>query len=435
MNKVLVFTKESSPRFNYVFQHIGGYFANLNFELCHDQDTYLQWSGPSIHCGNQKLKEKEWRIQVSHYFSWPLERLLAEGDSFLQSIICDTEINQDFDIISSIFWQLTRIEEYFPHPADAHGRYPASQSLLTKKNLLRIPLVDLWIFEWRKQLESHFGLEIRLNNVNPSWSVGMDIDQFYKHSAKPLYQKTGGLFKDLMNGNLTNVRERLKIYSGLCKDPFDIYDNIAQMHLPKDSLYFFILSGGQSPFDKNHSLEQQSIRHKISELEALGEIGLHPSYDTMTRAELIHRELKLLQSCCDKPIMRSRQHYLRFRLPTTYRLLIGEGIQMDYSMVYAAQTGFRASCCRPFYWYDIEQENTTSLKVIPCAAMDRTYLTYLKFERVQVVKDVRELWQTTQKYGGHLHMIWHNSSFDFKGEWQGWEGVFEEIIELLRRSQ
>ena len=74
-------------------------------------------------------------------------------------------------------------------------------------------------------------------------------------------------------------------------------------------------------------------------------------------------ELEWLEAVADKRIIHSRQHYLRFNLPHTFRRLIEAGIQKEFSMGYGTINGFRASVCSSFYWYDLEKEQCTSLLI------------------------------------------------------------------------
>ncbi|NOT38007.1 MAG: hypothetical protein HOP11_11570 [Saprospiraceae bacterium] len=60
--------------------------------------------------------------------------------------------------------------------------------------------------------------------------------------------------------------------------------------------------------------------------------------------------------------------------------------------------------------------------------MDRTYLKYLQFNKEDTLNDIAQLIDQVKKFQGHAHVIWHNSSFDFDGEWKGFAKVFEKII-------
>src|SRR5260370_37241730 len=72
----------------------------------------------------------------------------------------------------------------------------------------------------------------------------------------------------------------------------------------------------------------------------------------------------------DRTVTRSRQHYIRFTLPGTYRLLLQYGIDRDFSMGYGSINGFRASVASTFYWYDLEKEEKTGLRIFPFCFMD-----------------------------------------------------------------
>ena len=53
------------------------------------------------------------------------------------------------------------------------------------------------------------------------------------------------------------------------------------------------------------------------------------------------------------------------RFPQTYRRLLKLSVREDYTLGYAGQTGFRAGICTPFYFYDLELEETTNLLLVP----------------------------------------------------------------------
>ena len=115
--------------------------------------------------------------------------------------------------------------------------------------------------------------------------------------------------------------------------------------------------------------------------------------------------------------------------------LLEIGIKKDYSLGYADSPGFRAGTCRPFYWYDLENEMETDLLLIPVAAMDRTYLDYLQYRPETSEHVIKKLFETCINSGGHFHLVWHNSSYDFEDEWKTWEGVLESLIQYFKMHE
>src|SRR5690606_831 len=58
-----------------------------------------------------------------------------------------------FDLFSSLFFFITRYEEYYPYTPDKHGRFPPGSALLFRKGWMERPLVDEWIFAFYSLLK------------------------------------------------------------------------------------------------------------------------------------------------------------------------------------------------------------------------------------------------------------------------------------------
>ena len=138
------------------------------------------------------------------------------------------------------------------------------------------------------------------------------------------------------------------------KDPYDTYAFISKEMIKNDlKPYFFILLNNAGQYD--HSLNPNNIfYHKlIKRLSKRGEIGIHPSYKSNKSKEQLAKEVGKLENILNHSITSSRQHYLKFSIPTTYRKLIHAGIKHEYSMGYAELPGFRASISIPFHFFDL----------------------------------------------------------------------------------
>ncbi len=415
---------------------IQAYLSNVQILPIRSKEEYLNGSGPSINYSSNKLKEDEYFLQDSGalYLSVSQFKDPSYRQTENQFQIFPNPNDAGFDLFAAIFYLLSRAEEYLPFKPDQHGRFPAVESFLYKHHLLSKPIIDEWVFQFIKELEVHFRIAIKIQRTDPAWSIGWDIDQFYKHQYKPLWKQFAGSIRDLLNGHVQSFLERLKIYSRFKLDPFDTIEILRRLQIPKDQLNIFILSGGNSAFDQNHSLGLKPVMNTLKSLKELGQISLHPSYFCLEHESLVAREKKNLEIHTAISINQSRFHFLRFRIPQSYRNLIQNQILTDYSLTYADHFGFRAGTCRPFYWYDLEAECETQLKLISPLAMDRSFLDYLKWDPEQSKQIIGKLFQQVQFYGGHFHLIWHNSSFDFEGEWKHWESTFESLIDYFKNS-
>ena len=166
-------------------------------------------------------------------------------------------------------------------------------------------------------------------------------------------------------------------------------------------------------------------------LEQSSTTGLHPSYAASRDPELVGIEKARLEDCLKRPINRSRQHYLRLRIPETYRNLLRHGIRADYTMGYGDGVGWRAGTNQPFPWYDLEKEKETRLRVHPFAAMDVTLRNYLGFTAEEAERAVLSIYTAALPYGGPFMLLWHNSSFAPDYGWEDWKDMYVRLVERL----
>jgi hypothetical protein len=127
----------------------------------------------------------------------------------------------------------------------------------------------------------------------------------------------------------------------------------------------------------------------------------------------------------------SRQHFLQLSLPTTYRNLIDLDIFNDYTMGYAELPGFRASICNPYYFYDLELEKSTLLKIHPFAIMDATFRYYLNYTPQESLDYMKSVIDQVKNVNGTLITVWHNETWSDYKEWKGWKFLFKDMVEYI----
>ena len=99
-------------------------------------------------------------------------------------------------------------------------------------------------------------------------------------------------------------------------------------------------------------------------------------------------------------------------------------------MGYSQFNGFRASFCMPFYWYDLDDELETGLKIHPFC-LSETTLRYKDQATPQTITEVaKPIIDEVKKYNGELITIFHNDTMGTAVEWIDWKNVYEEIIQL-----
>ena len=142
----------------------------------------------------------------------------------------------------------------------------------------------------------------------------------------------------------------------------------------------------------------------------------------------ICNEKKTLEEICGNSVVQSRQHYLKFTLPKSYRAIIEAGIKDDYSMGYGTINGFRASTARSFLWYDVANEKTTTLRIHSLAWMDANAYYENRFTAEEGLQELVQLYNKVRETGGDFITVSHNHLLGQKSEWGNWPTLYAEFI-------
>jgi len=134
-----------------------------------------------------------------------------------------------------------------------------------------------------------------------------------------------------------------------------------------------------------------------------------------------------------KHITISRQHYIKFSIPHTYRTLIEAGIENEFSMGYGSTNGFRASVASPFFWYDLEKEIKTSLHIRPFCFMDANSYYEQKQNAEQAFEELLHYYNICKAVNGTLITIWHNTFLGTAPEFSGWKEMYERFIAQVQQ--
>lgn len=432
-----IFAAHSSPRLEYVLQFVCGQIFQCDFRLYTISQDYQCAPGPFLNYSRQRILAEEVFI--------PAGSLLAEEKVHPQRI----EVFQDgewpaffamdlpqsdlpFDLFALVFYLLSRYEEYLPFPADEHQRFCADHSLAFQAGFLSLPLIDLWLGKLQTIMATKFPA---FSQISRSYTFlpTYDIDMAWAYLHKGLLRMVGAMGRDLFRGNIEALWGRWLVQMGVQKDPFFTFGYMDKLHkrFQLQPLYFFLLAN-PGTYDKNIAWEKPAFQSLIKQLSQSYRIGIHPSYQSNSEENLLRIEKQRLETISNQTIHRSRQHFLKMTLPQTYRRLRASGLREDYTMGYARQIGFRASTCTPFYWYDLEKEKMTDLKVFPFAVMDVTLKQYLELSPEEALAQVEALIEKVRAVGGTFSTLWHNNSFADMEGWEGWREVYEGIVEAAR---
>ena len=335
-----------------------------------------------------------------------------------------------FDIFASSFYMISRYEEYFPSKLDSHLRFCAENSLAYKSHFLEKAVVNRWALELKTQLLKQFP-NLTIKTSSYQFLSTIDIDNAFAFKAKNPIRLIGGFIKALIRADFEDIKARISYLIFNKKDPFDVYDYISSLHQKNQiKTVFFFLVGKNTRYDKNIKISNTHYQNLIQKIAQESLIGIHPSYYSNANINILQSEINSLQSLVNKNITISRQHFLKLTLPDSYKKLLQLNIKEDYTMGFASQVGFRAGICTPFLWFDLEENKSTDLKIIPFQVMDGTLNQYLKLKPKEALNLIESIKKEVKSVNGLFVTLWHNESLSEIREWKGWRTVYEQMISL-----
>ncbi len=428
---MLLFTNTTSPRLTYISNFIGNEIGDKNFEITSDKNYFFNYEGLKINYSNTPICTNEFRIEnVS---------LLFESEITEQKIACfqienckaffKTNGDYPFDIFAASFYLLSRYEEYYPHQKDKYGRYAHENSLAFKENFLHHPLVNIWIEDFKKTIQQKFPTH-QFAKHEFSFLLTYDIDEAFAYLHKSWWRTVGAIAKAIYLGQWNNIYKRIKVLIVTKDDPYDSFSWMDELNekYALHPIYFFLVASKNGRRDKNILPTANALQKLIYRLSQKYFFGIHPSWQTGDDKKLLQNEINTLETITKKKPRASRQHYLRFSLPQTFRDLQETGITDDYSMGYGTTNGFRASVASSFFWYDLQNENISSLKLHPFCLMDATFFHQQKLTIEKATEEMQSYFKEVKAVNGQLIFIAHNNYLGTEEFYKGWKEKFEQFI-------
>ncbi len=438
---LLIYTNTPTNRFYYITGVLFTSVWPVAYSVTTDVDAFISYDGPKINYSPGSITTSELWIQ-------PHALLLDKGIS-PQKVECfnwlgatvffKTGGHIPFDVFAASFYLITRYEEYLPHQKDEYGRYAHQNSTAYKNGFLHLPLVNIWMKEIFSA-KSFPTAQVAFNEEQPPFSAQSkqsfflptyDIDIAFAYKGKGLLRNVGGFYKEVFTGQWKQAAERANVHSGWKSDPFDTYNWLDTLHKKYclHPVYFFLLAERNRLYDKNILPHTAVMGRLVKTIAAKYTTGIHPSWQSGDDEALLQKEISTLQGFTGTMVTLSRQHYIRMALPHTYRLLIANGIEEDYSMGYGSINGFRASVASPFHWYDVEQDTQTNLLVNPYCFMEANSFFEQHYSAAQAATELQQYHDVLKSTGGRLITIFHNHFVTEQPQWIDWRNMYATFLE------
>lgn len=433
---ILIYCKSISNRIQYATEIIFKTILLADFKITTNENEFNNHSGPKVSYGNNINLASDLVLEsVNLLFEANITKQNLEIVNYndYKALFPVNSGSLPFDPFATVFYLVSRYEEYLPSPLDNHKRYKPENSVAFQRNFLKLPICNLIARDLKNMILEKYP-NYFFNPIPYKFVPTIDIDNAFAYKNKGFVRIGFSITRLLFKFQFKKLWRRLQVHLGAKVDPFDTYAKQISIHDQYNirPRYFFLL-GDYNTFDKNVSFRNKEYIDIIKKMNEKYDVGIHPSYNANFDEKKVTKEIHRLEDITGHKPNASRQHYLRLKFPDTHLNLIKCGIKDDYTMGYSTQIGFRASICTPYPFYDLQSETRMDLIIHPFVAMDSTFKYFLKVRANEVIYQIKPLYEITKQLGGELVIIFHNESLGTHKIWRNWENTYENIVRMCSK--
>lgn len=383
--------------------------------LCFSDHFFQQFPEPGSYLSHQNLPQKiVFARKDQNPFLTENDLPIIFGDASIQ--VAENQITCGADILASTFFMLTRWEEYVNPVRDHHGRFPGHAAVAVQNNFIHRPVVNEYV-EMLWGMLVYLGVEEVRRERKYQVYLTHDVDAALLRPNLFVFIKklAGDLLKRKSTSlAVTSFTDYLNFSLKKGKDPYDTFDFFMEI-AEKQGLqaHFYFLSGGRHREDKirvslDHPFVSELLR-KINDRQHL--IGIHPSFDSFRDEKIFTAELETLRKVSPQSVKYGRQHFLRFKIPDTWRLWERNNLLWESSLYYPDAPGFRCGTCYDYPVFDILERQQLTVREMPLTAMEVSWQEYKKTSKANAISQISSLANQCKKYKGNFVLLWHNTAF------------------------
>lgn len=431
----IIYTSKLSERLNYTCKFIFEHVLNCQFSTTDNKQLFKNSTAYKISYSTHSEKEilniapQDLLYKTGVDKNYQPNGTTKNGTLYFH--ISDSSCDLGYDIFSSVFYLISRYEEWQPFEADKHGRFELQQSILYKNGQHLRPIVNVWIEELKRALIKFYP-NLNFPSKKFQYISTIDVDNLYAYKNKGAARTWGAVLRDLMTFDFGNLIRRIRVIGNKLSDPFDVYNNLNVLsksgNIPL--IYFFLQRSG-TKYDRTINPSSRAFKEVFDKLNINGiNYGVHPSYDAINHESLLEEELEFMQKSSGRPTKLSRQHFLRFDIKTTPKQLMQRGIVAEFTMGFASGAGYRAGTFTPFYYYDLATEKQTELLIVPFVVMDGIYFIYSDSGVAEAEKQMLKLAEEAKQLNGIFITVFHERTFD-EDRYPGFGELYRKLNEKL----
>ena len=202
---------------------------------------------------------------------------------------------------------------------------------------------------------------------------------------------------------------------------------IEEEHALKSTFFWLVNKGkvNERELNADYDLHSPLVWGGVERIKAKGwDLGIHKSISADSLADEMQRTKF-------EPIA-NRHHYLKFQLPHLYDAVEQAGLQLDASLGFAEQYGFRNSYALPFVPFDLLNRRPYSFVEAPLHLMDGTFQRYLNLNGELTSKAITDFMEQFES-NAVISILWHNSfCTDYK--YGQYFNAYQQLLGYLREK-
>jgi len=425
---ILIYSTKLSNRFKYIADFVFRDVFRWEYALTTSLDEFASFDGPKINYSDTDHGQGIYLASSGLLLEKGIE---GKEISFLeyQGMPAIFQVFKPgsampFDVFAACFFMLSRYEEYLPYVRDEYGRFQSKFSISYQKDFLKMPVVDIWLAMFGKLLSTRYPI-LQLPRKEYHFTPTIDINAAFAFKHKGFIRSMAGYLSALTDLDFKSIRMRTRVLLNLEPDPYDTYARQLEIHRKYrlDTIYF-ILFANYGTNDKNISVSNRKFQVLIKSIADYCNVGLHSSWSSIQDSSLLYTEFRELSKVLNREINNSRQHFLVLNIPMTYRNLLNIDMENDYSMGYVNTPGFRAGTSRDFYFYDLDMDAATPLRIHPFAFMETALRHGYNLD------DYSFIVNQVKRTGGNMILLWNNESFSEKFRGKSGLSLYEEMVKI-----
>ena len=300
-------------------------------------------------------------------------------------------LRQDSEI-----WDLFTCKEEYNNPLrDQYDRFPYYAS---KNRDIFEPKASQYLI--------YRGYSVKYPNDAPfAVCLTHDIDGVYKSILSKGLTTLRSLKQGRLMESFRSIASMRSKKVPLCN--FSAIMDLEEKYGAKSSFYFMVENSGE----KDYSYKIEDLEPEIEDIIHRGwEVGLHGGHTTYINHQEMLLKKERLEKVTYKPVIGYRNHYLRFKVPDTWKCLSKAGFQYDATLGYADCAGFRNGMCHPFEPFNIDTDLEIDILEIPLTVMDCTLdQTYMRLDGKSKWEFVKLLIDRVAECHGVFTLLWHNT--------------------------